>query len=160
MAGLGVDLSGLDDADRRLARFAAQMADLRPFWPKVSDLFVDWMGDQFATEGGALVTGGKWARLSPEYAARKAVTHPGKGILVAEGDLKKAAQTPVRTAGPQNLTLAIHDRKVGWHQDGTAKMPARPLIPNVRLPDAWQRDLDRVAEEYVREVARRELGVG
>lgn len=45
--------------------------------------------DIFESEGG-----GSWAPLDPIYAARKAVTHPGKGILEREGTYRNAATHP------------------------------------------------------------------
>jgi hypothetical protein len=64
------------------------------------------------------------------YAAEKARTHPGRTILIREGNLRRAASEPRREATPRTLTLWIDDENVaGYHQDGTDRMPARPLIP-------------------------------
>lgn len=148
----------------RLRAFASLLLDLRPFWPKVVPLFVGWMNEQFASEGA--YWGTPWAPLSPEYAMRKAVMFPGKGILIAEGDLRRESSHPSRRATQRTLTLTIQWRKrkrkgrerrvldPRWHQLGTDRMPARPLLGQI-LPPPAQRELENAAEEYVVEMARR-----
>ena len=153
MSSIEIGRSDLADVDRRLRRFVGQMTDLRPFWPRVSDLFVDWMGEQFESEGGW--GGNEWAQLSEAYAARKMRLKPGKGILVFDGDLKKAAQSPRRTALPQSLKLTIDSELAEWHSSGAGNLPARPVLPD-RLPESARRELERELRDYAQEVARRE----
>lgn len=124
------------------------MLDLRPFWPLVVPAFIRWMGQQFESEGGW--GGESWAALSPAYAAWKATHYPGKSILYAEGDMRKAASKPQREATPNTLTLTIVDPKIEFHQGGTDKMPARPVIPD-SLPFAADNELTDLANLYVRE---------
>ena len=154
-----VELEGDDEMKARLRAFASLLLDLRPFWPKVIPLFIGWEAEQFASEGA--YWGTPWAPLSPEYAARKAITHPGKGILIADGDLRRGASLPARRATRTSLTLTITWRKKkraamdpGWHQYGTKNMPARPLLGPV-LPPRAQLELDNAANEYIEEMARR-----
>ncbi len=157
--GWHVDFDSADD-QAKLRAFASLLLDLRPFWPRVVPLFIGWMREQFATEGD--YWGTPWAPLSPEYALRKAAMYPGRGILVAEGDLRRGASMPSRRAGPHSLTLTIRWRKrrgkrrtldPAWHQFGTDRMPARPLLGESLPPDA-QKELDLAAEEYVTEMAK------
>jgi len=146
----------------QLKAFASLLLDLRPFWPRVVPLFVGWMSQQFETEG--VYWGTPWAPLSPEYAARKAITHPGKGLLVADGDLRKGASMPARRATRTSLTLTIRWPKrkgrkgqkldPGWHQLGTQRMPARPLLGPI-LPMDAQLELEHAADDYVHEMAER-----
>jgi hypothetical protein len=56
------------------------------------------MGKQFDSEGDFF--GEQWAPLSEPYATWKMQHYPGKGILSAEGDLRRAATTPERIARP------------------------------------------------------------
>lgn len=147
-----VRVAGDDEARRRLAQFELFLEDLRPFWPLLVPVFIGWMRDQFSSEGGW--GGQQWAPLSPAYAVEKARTHPGRSILIREGDLRRAASEPRREATPRTLTLWIDDPKVDYHQEGTERMPARPLIPEP-LPAAAVRDVDRAAEEYVSTLIRR-----
>jgi len=153
----------VDDAEKKaqLRAFASLILDLRPFWPRVVPLFIGWEAEQYASEGA--FWGTPWAPLSPEYAARKAITHPGRGLLVADGDLRRGVSEPARRATRTSLTLTIKWRKKGkrrtldpgWHQFGnTQGMPARPLLGPV-LPPSAQLELDRVSEEYIEEMAHR-----
>lgn len=147
-----IRVTGDEEARRKLAQLQLFLDDLRPFWPSLVPLFIGWMGDMFASEGGA--GGREWAPLSPAYAVEKARTHPGKTILIRDGDLRRAASEPHRVPTPRTLTLTIEDPKVGYHQEGTDRMPARPLIPDP-IPAAWERDIDRAADEYVSTLIRR-----
>jgi hypothetical protein len=144
-------MTSFDDrrAQEALSRLAASMLDLRSFWPLVIPIFIGWMREQFETEGDFF--GDPWAPLSPRYAAWKEQHYPGKGILIAEGDLRRAASSPRRTVGPLFLELEIVDPKVRFHQEGTSKMPARPLVPEGVLPAAQQAELDSAFEVYVDE---------
>lgn len=135
-----------------LARF---LVDLRSFWPMLSRAFVGWMSEQFETEGASW-TGG-WQELSEPYATWKADHFPGKGILSMYGDLRRAATTPRREATPRTLLLTIdgythsetgREMDPSWFQEGTARMPARPLIGEVLTP-AMEGELNELAERYV-----------
>lgn len=157
---LGLDLD--DEVVRdRLRWITAQLLDLRPFWPNVVTLAIDWWRQQFETEGR--FAGPGWAPLSPAYAAWKAVHYPGRGILVAERDLRQAASRPDRESTPTSLTLTIpwarlkgEDVELRWHQEGTTQgMPPRPLIFGDPLPELARLDLDRVMDEYLDEIIAR-----
>lgn len=156
MAGdFHLTVSGLSESERALSRLALLLLDLRPFWPKVVPLFIGWEREQFATQGA--FWGTPWAPLTPAYAARKSLLHPGKGLLIADGDLRRGASTPLRDAGPRHLTLTIQWLKdegkldPGWHQFGTTKMVARPLLGDT-LPPPADAELTAAIEEYADEI--------
>lgn len=135
---LDVDAS---HADKVLLKAAHIMADLRGFWPLVIPIFHKWMVRQFETEGDYM--GSPWAKLSPGYAAWKAIAYPGKGILVATGQLKGAALTPARTATANTLILTINSPKAGWQYD-----QGRKLI-GTDLPAEARNELEDAARQYV-----------
>jgi hypothetical protein len=144
---------------RALRRFTLRITDLRPFWPLVVPIFIGWMREQFDSEGS--FGGHPWPALSQDYAERKGVDKPGKGILVYEGDLRKAASNPKRHVLPMVLELEVDwEGEKGkpvdleWHQKGTNKMPARPLLFGEPLPALARVELDRAAELYVEESIR------
>jgi hypothetical protein len=144
---------------RALGRFTLRISDLRPFWPLVIPIFIGWMHEQFESEGR--FGGHPWPALSDDYAEQKARDHPGAGILVAEGDLRQAASRPRRHVLPHELTLEVDWESekgepvdLSWHQEGTAKMPARPLLFGEPLPMQARAELDRAAELYVAESIR------
>jgi hypothetical protein len=148
MTYVTIDVDG-NDSDAFLNRLALGLLDLRPFWPMIVPLFIGWMRSQFETQGA--FGGAPWAPLSPNYYAWKQATHPGKGILVLEGDLRQAASNPIRETTPTSLTLRIEDPKVGYHQTGTARMPARPLIFTA-LPAVASAQVDYAARQYVEQL--------
>lgn len=160
--GWGID-GDTEDAERRLHAFAAAMVDLRPFWPKVVPLFIGWMRKQFETEG-VFWLGRPWQPLTPAYAARKAAEHPGRGLLVAEGDLRRGASTPRRTVTPRSITFTIDWPKEAnkytaefdpaWHHLGEGNNPRRPLLSD-GLPPQAMLELENAVDEYVEETARR-----
>jgi hypothetical protein len=142
-----------DDADRRIRALAVGLSDLRPFWPMVVPLFIDWMRQQFETEGA--FGGRPWSPLSPAYALFKSSVRPGRKILYFDGDLRRAASQPRRVATPTRLTLIIDDPKAIRHQEGTDRMPARPIIFGDPLPPQARTDIDRAAGKYVRDLLGR-----
>jgi hypothetical protein len=153
--GAGVIVFRFDhaNADRYYRRVEELLSDLRPFWPLVVPIVTGWWREQFDTEGG--FAGRPWAALSPAYAEWKAQKYPGKTILQATGDLRQAASRPSRTSTPRSLTLSIDDPKLEYHQDGTGRMPARPLVFGDPLPPAAALEIEAAAERYVGDFLRR-----
>ena len=151
MGEIDVQVTGDEELRRKLAQLELQLEDLRGFWPLLVPVFIGWMGAQFASEGGW--GGHVWAPLSPAYAVYKAANYPGRSILIREGGLRRAASEPRREATPRTLTLTIDDPVSVYHQEGTDRMPARPLIPEP-LPPAALRDIDEAATEYVNVLVR------
>jgi hypothetical protein len=144
-----IEITGDELAKRKLAQLALFLSDLRPFWPLVVPLFIGWMRQQFESEGAF---GGKpWAPLTASTLAQKG---SGKSILIDTGALRRAASSPRREASPRTLTLTIEDPKIEYHQEGTSKMVARPILFD-DLPAAARVELQAVAEGYVRTLAAR-----
>lgn len=152
MSEVTVDLTGYSENEQALTRLVASLTDLRLFWPMVVPIFIRWMRDQFESEGDW--GGERWAELTPAYAVRKAMLYPGKSILIANGDLRDAASRPTREVSPTRLVLTIEDEKAGYHQEGTDRMVARPIIPDT-LPASADAELDEAAQTYVDELTRR-----
>lgn len=157
MSDFEIDWSDVPPQELALARFGAMIGNLLPFWPKLVPLFIGWMREQFESEGA--YGGDPWAPLTPEYAARKAEMYPGKGILVATGELRGAASRPQRVMTPTALILRVddsgtsHGSVLPFHQAGTTRMPARPLLFE-RLSAPALAQVERAAEEYVEEALR------
>lgn len=88
------------------------------------------ISESFKTTGRS--TGRQWRGLSERYAAWKGVKYPGKGILVATGEMKAhLLSTQLNIMRPMSKTR-IQWRHTGpiaaFHQEGSAKLPARPVI--------------------------------
>lgn len=133
---------------------AAFLEDLRPFWPLLTREWIAWASEQFESEGDYAL-GHEWAPLSPAYAAWKATHYPGKSILIATGDMRRNVTTPQRVATPQSLELIVDDEKLAYHQEGTDKMPARPVVFGAPLPPKLDARLHEVAEAYADELVQR-----
>lgn len=110
------------------------------------------MGEQFGSSGGW--GGEQWAPLSESTILQKAQHGGGSSILIDTGQLRQAASRPTRLATPSSLTLTIEDRTIEWHQEGTDRMPARPVIPDA-LPVSAEVELELAADRYVAEMAAR-----
>jgi hypothetical protein len=143
--------------DRELAaavqRFELLMSDLRPFWPLVVPIATSWWKRQFDTQGA--FAGRPWTPLTAQYSLIKQRLAPGRGLLVFTGAMRQAASRPQRTATARTLTLTIDDPKIEYHQEGTSKMPARPVVFGSPLPAVAALELDRAAERYVTDFLRR-----
>lgn len=146
------------DADRQLQRIALGLSDLRSFWPRVNSLFIGWMKQQFDTEGA--YAGRPWQPLAASTLARKARLGRRLNILQETGQARMAASRPERFATPRSLTLVIddsgpaHGPVLQFHQTGDG-VPARPLVFGDPLPFAAAQELEREAEDYVRDLLRR-----
>jgi hypothetical protein len=79
---------------------------------------------------------GKFKKLSPKYAKRKAKKYPGRPILVASGAMVSSLAYKSSMIGPGHYRLVCgaggvdgdgvkNGDKALWHIDGTPKMPAR-----------------------------------
>jgi hypothetical protein len=149
-----------DLTERELAYLARFLVDLRTFWPILTQRVISWIGEEFDTEGESWA--GPWAPLSDAYEEWKSERFPGKGILSMYGDLRRAATSPRREPLPQALTLTIEgyrhrttgeDIDPAWFQDGTDRMPARPLIGE-HLTPRMEAEVREAADVYVGGILR------
>lgn len=133
---------------RRFTRFISDLTDLSPVLSDIADVLDQSAEAAFASSGSS--SGGRWAPLSSRYAMWKAKRYPGQPILVATGALR-ASMGNVREVSPRRLVWGTDDRKARYHQAGTSKMPARPII---RLTSKERRDMTRLVHAYLLESAR------
>ena len=143
-----------------LSRFGQGLSDFTPLWLTLGGLFRQEMAAQFATEGDA--GGEHWApyggETAPAYELWKAKNYPGRTIGWLTGALMESM-----TGGPgysEEFTpfIAKFGQADGaaaaeygpYFNDGTDKMPARPLLnftPQQGL--IWQKAaVNFVREEY------------
>lgn len=145
----------VDDAAalRQIRFLETALSDLRPLWPVIVRLYRSWIRQQFETSGA--YGGQSWPALSPAYAAWKSVHWPGRGILVASGQMRRAMDNPERRVTPRSLTLTFESDVLPFHESGTARMPARPVVLSSPLPAAAEAELRVAAEVYVRDLLKR-----
>lgn len=111
-----------------LGRLVRAGQDLQPAFRAIGELLLNSHRERWAQAVDP--DGRAWAPLSPKYAARKAATRPGRGLLVLDGYLKDNLHYQ---ADPSELffgTGAVSGTYAATHQFGRAEanIPARPFI--------------------------------
>lgn len=113
-----------DDGEDAMADAATEAADAQ-------------LARQYRTETGP--SGAKWApKKRPN----------GKPTLEASGDMKAGTKAE-RGPGPTVL-LSVPD-PAQYHQSGTSRMVARPILPNGSLEGEWQEAIDEAAHKAIHE---------
>ena len=106
---LTIDGSDLQKADALFREISKRLSNLTPFWNDfAAPLIAGEIAEIFLTEGR-----GEWDNLDPAYAARKAITHPGKTILRRDDNYIQAATS---AAHPGNIFETTPDSMV-WGVD-------------------------------------------
>lgn len=129
----GIDVEGLPQTHAAIDYFERGMSDLRQgaVWLRVQQAFYRIMKGQFASEGGQGKSGG-WAPLSSPYKERKIKRYGNKPILQATGRTYRSMTAEggdsIVDKQPQEMTLGTRVPQAKFHQAGTGKMPARPII--------------------------------
>lgn len=128
---LEISVEGMQDLLNSIEKVERGVLDLRDLgtWDWVEREFYQVVKEQFASEGGAGQSG-KWKGLSHPYAEIKTRTYGDNGILVASGAMYRSltgGAGAIVDKQAQEMTLGSTDKKAGWHQHGTGRMPARPI---------------------------------
>ncbi len=107
------------------------------------------IGEQF-DRSGAHEGLPAWAPLSARYARYKARRYPGAPILVRSGRLRDAlaeiTNDTIATIEPTRLVYGTSVPYAIYHQRGTRKMPARPIL---RLSNPLKSRLMRLLRDYL-----------
>ena len=127
---LEFNVDGDVQLSRAFSRFADHIKDMRPAFEEIVKLFYQMESQQFESEG-AHGSGG-WAPLAPSTLEQKLrMGYPSK-MLVRSGKLMLSltgqASGSVVEVRPLMLAVGTSIPYGVFHQRGTAKMPARPLI--------------------------------
>ena len=121
------DTTGIAATARSVRSLQREIGDLRPFWPRMRPVVSRWMTQQFQTQGAW--GGSRWAALTPRYGAWKAAHYPGQPILVRTGNLQRQATRPRIRGERDMMVVTLWARVASFHQHGTSRMVARPIIP-------------------------------
>lgn len=123
---------------KALAAFEQSLADEGPALAAIADDFRAMISQQFATEGRA--SGTPWAARKSMHVGAAPRGRPGSEgrrrglpLLVRTGALLESLRGPsganhVEEIGPDTLTLGSRLPYAMFHQLGTRRMPARPII--------------------------------
>lgn len=142
-----VDVFGDTVISRRLTRIGERARDLTPAWEEVMQHLEELEDVQFSTEG-ALLSGG-WAPLRPSTLARKSMA--GHSILTETGALRASLAgeddaDAIRRVTSEGLDFGTSVPYAGFHQRGTRRMVARPLL---ELPEHVKRDVVKILQRYL-----------
>lgn len=154
MIRLEVTVTGHDKAAAILGAVLRPMREMRPLWQAIRPVLEQAAVARFGSQGSS--DGAPWAPLSPAYARRKAMTHPGRGILQRDGSLRDSL---LMMNGPghvyretaTDMVWGTVDPKAAHHQYGTSRMPAREVI---RVTPADERAIEVAVERVFADAAR------
>lgn len=160
MIEIRITVQGEQRLRQALNRLATSIQDYSPAWKPITQIFRDAMRGQFATGGGR--GGKKWAPLSRAYSRWKERVAPGRPILVLKGDLVLSLTTQtgdtIQNEQPLSLSLGTKLPYAKYHQNGTRRMPARPLLVILQKDaDQMARDMVALSQEYGSEAGFRVL---
>lgn len=117
---------GADLVAKHLLGVAAHAADIRPAQPAVARRVAEGYARSFDRQGPG------WHPLSRSTVrSRIREGYPPGPILRKTGAYKSAATNPFRLridASRDQFLISVDDPKAGWHQGGTKRMKARPLL--------------------------------
>lgn len=93
-----------------------------------------------------------WPDLSPAYQGWKGSVAPGKPILRLTDrmydSLTSQTGETIWQVGPRSIQFGSRVPYFIWHQEGTAKMPARPMLT---LPSSAAAQLNSMVVSYIRD---------
>lgn len=117
-----------ESVNEALAAFEESLADQAPALARVADDFREMIAQQFASEGRA--EGTPWPELAPATLRRRQANTP---ILYKTGALLRSLREPgaaghVEELEGYSLTLGSRLPYAVFHQTGTRRLPARPII--------------------------------
>jgi len=118
-----------DTASAALAKLAANVADKRPILKAVGSAIAELAGRAFNDES---VRAAPWAPLAPATVAQKLKAGTMTAILKRHGLLWHSFRVGAVTVGSEtdaSVTVVSDRPYAGYHQTGTARMPARPMLP-------------------------------
>jgi phage gpG-like protein len=148
-----------ESVDEALEGFQESLADQQPALAAIADDFREMIAEQFASQGGA--EGTPWAPLAPSTLRRRRAS---PSILYATGALLRSLTEPgaaghVAELEDQSLTLGTRLPYALYHQTGTRRLPARPIIVlSEARAERWTEIVRREIEGSTELLGTRELG--
>lgn len=122
---------------RELSKVPSKVS--RKVAPKIRRLVTEQFNAQTSPYGAP------WA----PYAASSIKRGRRPPLLVETGRLRRGIRvTPSQGAG---ITITVSAEYAGYHQTGTADMPARPIVPTNVLPAKWRAAIKRALTDAIKE---------
>ena len=160
---LDINFDSLLRTEVLISGFSSTLGDFRRFFTDFVMPFTYGEIDDIFDTGGR----GLWKNLDPLYAARKSVTHPGKGILRRDDTYFKAATTPshpgsVAEVRPTELVLGVSGAYFestfgvnypALHEEGNEEqnLSARPVYALIAAGERFEQRLGQLGEKWQRE---------
>lgn len=113
-----------DSATTALAQLAAGLADQRPALQAAGDAIAQLALRSFRDEA---VRAAPWAPLAPRTVAAKLAAGAMTGTLMRHGLLSRSFRVTEVLADA--VAIGSDRPYARWHQVGTARLPARPMLP-------------------------------
>lgn len=147
-------IDGLPAFDRAFLRVQELITDWRAIFEQFGELFLDWEELDFwhaGTSGGE-----RWKDLTPAYEEYKGRVRPFMPLLRFDDVLynsltRKGAEFNVWEVSEQDAAFGTADPKARYHQLGTSRMAARPVV---QMNDRRRTELMKKAQaellKYVR----------
>lgn len=160
---IDINFDTLMRTDIFISEISSSLGDFRRFFTDYLAPFTYAEIDDIFDTGGR----GLWADLDPIYAARKAVTHPGQGILRRDDNYYKAVTTPshpgsVAEVSQTELVLGVSGAYFeskfgvnypGLHEEGNdaTNLSARPVYELIVAGERFEERVGQLGEKYQRE---------
>lgn len=126
---------------RRFTRFVSELTDLSDLFEEMADEFGKWEAAAFASGGAS--SGGAWAPRKDGGG--------GGAILIRTGTLMGSLTGPsIRNISAKRMELGTDVPYAKYHQGGTSRMVARPVI---RLTGANKASWTRMIHRYILKAA-------
>jgi len=148
-----------EPVEKAVAGFQESLADQQPALAAIADDFREMIAEQFASQGGA--EGTPWAPLAPSTLRRRRAS---PSILYATGALRRSLTEPgaadhVAELEDESLTLGTRLPYAFYHQAGTRRLPARPIIVlSEARAQRWTEIVRSAFEEKVTLLGSKDLG--
>ena len=143
-------LRGLSAIKDRLKRLERRLDDPRTALAVVGADLMERVEEGFEREHDPY--GLPWKPLAPATLERRRKGGEGAKILQDTGVMRRSLN--YRVVGRNAVAVGFADRKAAWHQEGTDRIPARPMLPwrrgpgGLQLPPSWLHGIMTTLEDF------------
>ena len=143
-------MRGLEALKRRLRRLERRVDDPHAALRVIGSDLMERVEEGFEYEHDPY--GLPWKPLAPATLEHRRMHGAGAKILQDTGDMRRSLN--YRVVGRNAVAVGFADRKAAWHQEGTDRIPARPMLPwrrgpgGLQLPPSWLHGIMTTLEDF------------